>query len=61
MFEHCGLTDDDGRTISSPCELEGSGELKLYHYSLYSGLGNKTFCSPIYVMYLKNLKNRLRL
>ena len=35
MFEHCGRTDDDegrtpehGHTISSPCEPEGSGELK---------------------------------
>ena len=40
MFEKCGrTTDDDGRrqtpdngyTISSPCEPEGSGELKKKH------------------------------
>ena len=39
MFEKCGrTTDDEGRrrttdhgyTISSPCEPEGSGELKTY-------------------------------
>ena len=34
MFEHCGRRTDDGRrihwySISSPCEPNGSGELKM--------------------------------
>ena len=55
MFEHCGqMTPEHGYTISSPCEPDGSGELKSHPASGWVKINHLSL--PCYCSALKECK-----
>ena len=61
MFELCGRTLEHGYTISSPCEPEGSGELKslkIFSYRTNSPmimkLGMEHYVLKLYTVYIND-------